>query len=548
MKKHIIGIAAATLALAFTACEDVPAPYGINTDITPAEPDTPAEGVILDAAFSSSLGSFTAVNTEGNYSWAIDGSYGYVKVTSYDNATQTNNKAQSWLVSPKFSLKDVQNAHVTFDYILRYANASELKKNYLIRLSKDYNGDPAAATWTDLTFNPVQVADWNTWTTADVDVPADFAGQENLTLALYYKADSKAATWELKNFKLLEGQATGTGDDETVRTLPYSEAFATSLGGFKNYTTSGSGEWVIDYSTAKATGYDNASQTTTAGTYYLVSPEISLEGQTEAHVAYEYILRYDKGQENQQILITTNFDKNNPAQGWTLLNGTHTEGTDWTNFEKADIDIPAQYMGQRIRIALRYNTNDVSGSTWEVKNFSVASGKAGGSTGGGDTGEAIDPSTPNGGFEAWVGNTPVNWTTATSAGNATLAQSNDAHSGKYSVEVTGAASANKRLGYTEQTLPAGEYTMTFYAKAATSAGASVRPGYVPVTDGKVGSYLYGDYVNDLSDTEWTLVTHTFTLSEPTTLNLVIMNSKNPGGNVLIDDFTLVDGNGKVYIQ
>lgn len=548
MKKQLFCIAAATLALGFTACEDVPAPYGINTDITPSEPETPEEGVIIDAAFSSSLGGFTALNTEGDYSWAIDGSYGYVKVTSYDSNTQTNNKAESWLVSPKFSLKDVENAHITFDYILRYANSSELKKNYLIRLSKDYDGDLTAATWTDLSFNPVQVADWSTWTTADVDVPADFIGQENITLALYYKADSKAATWELKNFKLLEGQASSAGDDDTVRTLPYSEAFATSLGGFNSYTTSGSGEWVIDYSTAKATGYDNASQNTTAGTYYLVSPEISLEGQTEAHVTYEYILRYDKGEENQQFLITTSFDQSNPAEGWTLLNSTHTEGSDWSTFSKADIDIPAQYMGQKIRLAFRYNTNDVSGSTWEVKNFSVAAGKSGSDTGGDDSGEAIDPSTPNGGFEAWVGDTPVNWVTTSSAGNATLSKSDDAHSGNYSVEVGGTASTNKRLGYTEQTLPAGEYTMTFYAKAATSAGASVRPGYVPVTDGKVGSYVYGDYTNDLSNSEWTLVTHTFTLSEATTLSLVIMNSKNPGANVLIDDFTLVDGNGTVYIQ
>ena len=84
--------------------------------------------------------------------------------------------------------------------------------------------------------------------------------------------------------------------------------------------------------------------------------------------------------------------------------------------------------------------------------------------------------------------------------------------------------------------------MTFYAKAATSAGASVRPGYVPVTDGKVGNYVYGDYTNNLSSTTWTQVTHTFNIASDGTYCLVIMNSKNPGADVLIDDFTLTMGN------
>lgn len=374
MNKYIICLAAAALSLGtFTACEDVPAPYQIST--TPSGPDTPEGGVILEESFASSLGSFTAPTTVGNYPFAIDGSYGYVKATSYSDGT--NNAAESWLVSPLFSLKDVDSAHVTFDYILRYANTNELKTNYLVRFSDNYQGDVATATWKDVTFNPVQAGDWNTWTTADVNVPAEFMGKENLTVALYYKADAKSATWELKNFKLAEGNAAGASQDETVRTLPYSESFATSMGGFKSYTTSGSGEWVIDYSTAKATGWDGTNKVTTAGTYYLVSPEISLEGQTAAHVSYEYILRYNKGDENQQVFITTNFNSAAPAEGWTPLVTSHKEGADWNTFEKEDVAIPAEYMGKKIRLAFRYNTNSESGSTWEVKNFAIAAGNPG---------------------------------------------------------------------------------------------------------------------------------------------------------------------------
>lgn len=105
----------------------------------------------------------------------------------------------------------------------------------------------------------------------------------------------------------------------------------------------------------------------------------------------------------------------------------------------------------------------------------------------------------NGGFETWADGKPTNWKTASTAGNATLSQSEDAHSGKYSVKVGGSASANKRLGYKEITLKAGEYKVKFYAKAVTEKGASVRPGIVPVTDGKAGDYIYGEYVNELKN-------------------------------------------------
>ena len=143
----------------------------------------------------------------------------------------------------------------------------------------------------------------------------------------------------------------------------------------------------------------------------------------------------------------------------------------------------------------------------------------------------------NGDFETWEGDLPTGWKSSTTASSATLHKSTDAHGGSYSVMVEG-ASANKRLAYRELTLEAGDYTITFYAKGESgNSAASARPGYVPVTDGKVGTYAYGDYTNDITDAEWVQVTHSFTLTATTTVNFVIMNPKNCG-NLLIDDFTI----------
>lgn len=158
-----------------------------------------------------------------------------------------------------------------------------------------------------------------------------------------------------------------------------------------------------------------------------------------------------------------------------------------------------------------------------------------------DTPSTGDTTTPNGNFETWVDGKPNNWKTASSAGNASVAQSTDAHSGKYSVKVGGSTTANKRLGYKEMELKAGTYKIKYYVKAATATGASIQSGFVPVTEGKVGDYKYSGYINNISNTEWTLVEQELVIPSDGTYCIVIMNSKKPGGDVLIDDLTLTLG-------
>ena len=177
--------------------------------------------------------------------------------------------------------------------------------------------------------------------------------------------------------------------------------------------------------------------------------------------------------------------------------------------------------------------------TPEIKNADVQIPE-GGEGGGGDTpGGATLADFSNGDFETWEGDIPTGWKTASKACNATLSQSTDAHSGSYSVKVGGNSSENKRLGYQEMELEAGTYAISFYAKAATNEGGSVNPGYVPMkADGSAGSYVYGGYVNDLTTSEWVKVDYEFTLSAKTVVCLVVMNSKKPGKDILVDDYTI----------
>lgn len=149
----------------------------------------------------------------------------------------------------------------------------------------------------------------------------------------------------------------------------------------------------------------------------------------------------------------------------------------------------------------------------------------------------------NGDFESWEGNVPTGWKPACNAGNATLSQSTDAHGGNYSVKMA-ANSANKRLAYQETTFEAGTYNVKFYAKSlggcSSSYGPQTKAGYVAIlADGSADSqnYQYASSYTNLSETDWTEVTYTFTLTETKTICLVVMNPKN-GGDIVVDDYTI----------
>lgn len=149
-------------------------------------------------------------------------------------------------------------------------------------------------------------------------------------------------------------------------------------------------------------------------------------------------------------------------------------------------------------------------------------------------------------FEDWSGSTPDHWVSTTTASSGTISQSTDARTGAYSILLNGTSSGNKRLGSEELTLKPGSYTFSVYAKAATEENASARPGYAPVNeDGTMGSYVYGDYVNDITNAEWVLVSYSFKLEAETKLNLVVMNPKNPGKDLLLDDASLITEDGGI---
>jgi len=172
-----------------------------------------------------------------------------------------------------------------------------------------------------------------------------------------------------------EEPGTGNTDNDSTSEGTYlDETFETSFGKFTNVTVKGNA-WAIDYKTAKATGYDNSSQKTTASEAYLVSSPVDLSKSNAAYLQFEYILRYVRaGQTENKVLITDNYTGNPTTTTWTDITGTLTEGSDWTTFATYKKNIPAEFLGKsNVVIALMYSCTTTS-STIEIKNLIMKDG------------------------------------------------------------------------------------------------------------------------------------------------------------------------------
>lgn len=495
MKKFIYScLFLAMAAITFSSCEDVPAPYNMPTEPETSEVQPTGTGTAADP-----------FNVAGAVKYIEDGG------------------SESELKYVKGKVVSIEKFDASYGSMIYYIS------------------DDGTSTNQFKVFNGYAGPNRTKFSGAD----ALKAGDE-VVICGNLIVFSGTKEFQTGNYIVSLNGVGGTTTPDTPGDGYINETFNKSFGTFTLKTIKGT-PWVIDsYGYAKATGYDMTSKETTPSESYLVSKAIDLSASKGATLKFSYILRYatfngvpTEGVKNQ-VLITDNYTGDPATTKWTDITGTLTEGTDWKTWSTYTYDL-APYKGKKnIVIAFHYACEAKSG-TWEIKELSVKEGAPTVEPETPDTPSTGDTTTPNGDFETWVDGKPNNRKTASSAGNASLTQSTDAHSGKYSVKVGGSTTANKRLGYKEMKLKAGTYKIKYYVKAATATGASVQSGFVPVTEGKVGDYKYSGYINNISNTEWTLVEQELKIPTDGTYCIVIMNSKKPGGDVLIDDLTLTLG-------
>ena len=400
MKKIFYSMLALLMAAStFTSCEDVPAPYADPNAGGGGQPELP-EGIIFQQDFTSSLGDFTSVSASGDLKWYND--FKSAMITGYSDfdgdGTKENKAGVTYFVSPEIDLNVTGKAHITLVHALNYERA-DINTNNALLISKDYNGDVNTATWESLPYNTDGLNTSFTFVESSANIPDSYLGGKVVVALRHTCTDKQSSTWEVQKLTIEEGEAEVTPEnpDKPSDGVYIDEAFSENFGSFTEKTVKGT-PWVIDFKTAKATGYDNSSKVTTPSESYLVSSPIDLSSSKGAFVSFEYILRYVTNNGNpvdgvsNKVLVTDNYTGDPSSTNWTDITGTLTEGRDWTTFSKYSVDLPAAFIGKKnVVVALYYSCAEKSG-TWEVKNFKLQEGKAdngGENPGGGETGDGF---------------------------------------------------------------------------------------------------------------------------------------------------------------
>lgn len=381
MKKILYSVIALTMAaFTFTSCEDVPAPYD-DPNNNGGGQELP-EGVLLDQNFTSSLGDFKSVAASGDLNWYND--FSSAMVTGYQDfngdGQKENKPGVTFLVGPEIDFTDVTEAHITINHALNYERG-DINANNSIVISKDYAGDVTTATWEVLNYNTDGLGNSFTFVENNVNIPAEYMGGKAVIALRHTCSETQSSTWEVKSLKVQEGKVDETPETPSEDDAYIDEPFSSSFGSFSVKTIKGT-PWIIDYSTAKATGYDNATKETTPSESYIISSPVNLSASKGAYITFEYILRYVTNYGtpvegiNNKVLITDNYTGDPATTAWTDITGTLTEGRDWTTWYTYSANVPETFVGKNNVVMALYYSCETSSGTWEVKNLKMKEGKA----------------------------------------------------------------------------------------------------------------------------------------------------------------------------
>lgn len=156
------------------------------------------------------------------------------------------------------------------------------------------------------------------------------------------------------------------------------------------------------------------------------------------------------------------------------------------------------------------------------------------------TAAAQDNLVKNGDFENWDGGVPAQWQKSAkgSPSNATVKEAAEGRSGK-ALEVEhkgeGKKAQNSRYHCDALQLKAGNYTLSFYAKAASKGVVS--GGWHPTGATEPKDYKYGQEL-EVDNNEWKQFTLQFTLDQDASIDVFVVNKKKSEGAVFFDDVTL----------
>ena len=177
----------------------------VTLTLTQKKKPAPSQPLPYEEAFGTDCGAFTINDVEKGtleyvWKWA-SAAYG-MKASAFAN--NTNVASESWLISPPINLTNVDSAVLTFDHTYKYTTTPTT--DLTLWATSD-----AGETWRQLKI-PVYPtgSDWNFVNSGQISLKSFAKGIVQLAF-VYKSTDSAAATWEIKNVKVFEGEAVGEG-------------------------------------------------------------------------------------------------------------------------------------------------------------------------------------------------------------------------------------------------------------------------------------------------------------------------------------------------
>lgn len=200
---------------------------------TPDDPVTPpAQGALYSETFASGMGDFTTENVtlpEGlSYIFKADTQYRYIKATGY--ADKTNFETEAYLVSPVFDATKASKLTAKFDQALNFFASIDAAKTEATIVARVEGGE-----WQTLTIPTYpEKTGWTFVNTGDIDLSA-FDGKKFQIAFRYTSTDTKAGTWEIKNFEI-NGEGTLGNDAPVVENVKVANIAAFKAGKDENAT------------------------------------------------------------------------------------------------------------------------------------------------------------------------------------------------------------------------------------------------------------------------------------------------------------------------
>lgn len=200
---------------------------------TPDDPVTPpVAGPLFSETFGAGMGDFTTENVtlpEGlSYIFKADTQYGYIKASAY--ASGKNYASEAYLVSPVFDATKAAKLTAKFDQALNYFASIDAAKTEATIVARVEGGE-----WQTLTIPTYpEKTGWTFVNTGDIDLAA-FDGKKFQIAFRYTSTDTKAGTWEIKNFEI-NGEGTLGNDAPVVENVKIANIAAFKAGKDENAT------------------------------------------------------------------------------------------------------------------------------------------------------------------------------------------------------------------------------------------------------------------------------------------------------------------------